>query len=583
MFDFDQMLKKLLLITVLCVTAVGTAQQCPDLLSPLDGASNVPVETMIAWESVPGVPAYRIRLGLTPGGAEILERSVGNSTSFTPPLGLPENTQIHVTIILDFLFDSNPDIICSNQSFTTEDVTSPPNCTSIRTPVDGATNVSVFSNLVWNYAPKATGYSVQLGTTPGGSDILPLTAVGNVLSYNPPGEFPANTLIYVSIFPTNENGSASGCMETSFTTGALATIPGCTNLMSPSNGDTNVPLTPLLEWFPVPGATGYRVTIGSSPGVADVLDNTSFPTNSTFVLEFEPNRTFFITIVPFNSAGDAIGCGQESFSTLLGCGPYLDTTTGEFVSLNPEITFPDTISLCSNQVPQTFTSNDVADGYRWYQIDQFGNESLISSTADVDLSENGMYRYEAYTNIAQSGQLIECPSTKLFEVVSSEVATINSLDSQDSGQNIRVTVNASGGGDYEYAVDDINGPYQNSNAFTVTPGTHTFYVRDKNGCGMVEETFSQDLTVEGFPKFFTPNGDSVNDFWQFIQPRGSETIVFQSIRIFNRYGMFLQEISQNSLGWDGNFGGRPLPSGSYWFRAVDNTNREIQGYFALKR
>ncbi|MGX1929515.1 T9SS type B sorting domain-containing protein [Flagellimonas sp. 2504JD4-2] len=578
------MLKKLLLITVFSFAVVGTAQECPDLLTPVNGATNVPVDTSISWESVDGIPAYRIRIGTTPGGAEILERSVGNSTTYTPPLGLPENTQIHVTIILDFLFGGNADIVCTGQSFRTEDVTTPPDCTTIRTPADGAINVSVFSNIVWNYAPKATDYSIRLGTIPGGSDILPPTLTGNVLSFNPPGELPANQLIYATVIPRNENGTATGCVESSFTTGALATIPGCTNLISPLDGDTNVPLTPLLEWFPVPGATGYRLTIGSSPDAADILDNTAFPTNSTFVLEFEPNRTFFIRIVPFNSAGDAIGCGQESFSTLLGCGPYLDTNTGEFITLNPEITLPDTVPICSNNLPQTLSAPDVADGYRWYRIDQFGNESLISSTADVNLNQTGTYRYEAYTNIAQSGQLIECSSTKEFTVVSSEIATINALNSQESGNNLQVTVDASGGGDYEYAVDDINGPYQNSNVFNnITPGTHTFYVRDKNGCGIVEETFSQDLTVEGFPKFFTPNGDSVNDFWQFIQPRGSETIVFQSIRIFNRYGQFLKEISQNSLGWDGNFAGRPLPSGNYWFRAVDDTNREIKGYFALKR
>ncbi|MGW9686930.1 T9SS type B sorting domain-containing protein [Flagellimonas sp. 2504JD1-5] len=578
------MLKKLLLILFLCVAEIGSAQECPNLLSPLDGATNAPVDTTISWESIDGVPGYRIRLGLTPGGSEILERSVGTSTSYTPPLGLPENTQIHVTIILDFLFSGGEDIVCSGQSFRTEDVTTPPGCTTIRNPVDGAINVSVFSNIVWNYAPTATDYSISLGTSPGGSEILPPTLTGNRLSFSPPSQLPSNTVIYVTIVPRNENGSATGCTGTSFTTGAVASIPGCTSLINPLNGETNVPLTPLLEWVPVSGASGYRITIGTTPDSADILDNTAFPSNSTFVLEFEPNRTFFITIVPFNSAGDAIGCGQETFSTLLGCGPYLDTTTGEFVSLNPEITFPDTLSLCSNELPYTVSATDTADGYRWYKIDPFGNESLISETADVELSENGTYRYEIYTNITQTGQLIECSSTKEFEVVSSEIATINNLNVQDSGLNLQVTVDASGAGDYEYAVDNINGPYQNNNVFNnIEPGTHTFYARDKNGCGIAEKTFSQDLTVEGFPKFFTPNGDSVNDFWQFIQPRNSEVVVFQSIRIFNRYGMLLKEISQNSRGWDGNFSGRPLPSGNYWFKAVDVSNREIKGFFALKR
>jgi gliding motility-associated-like protein len=100
---------------------------------------------------------------------------------------------------------------------------------------------------------------------------------------------------------------------------------------------------------------------------------------------------------------------------------------------------------------------------------------------------------------------------------------------------------------------------------------------------VVQKSFTQDLTVEGFPKFFTPNGDTVNDFWQFIQPKNTAPIILTSIRIFDRYGKFLKQISQNSQGWDGNLGGRPLPSGDYWFVAVDDDNKEFKGHFTLKR
>ncbi|MEM9648964.1 MAG: T9SS type B sorting domain-containing protein [Bacteroidota bacterium] len=574
----------MLYILVFLTGLAGLSQDCPDLLFPVDGATNVPVDATIAWESSDGVPGYRIRLGTTPGGAEITEQSVGSSTSFTPNLGLPENTTIYVTIILDFLFQGSSDIVCTSQSFVTEDVVTVPDCTSFRNPLDGATNVSVFSNLSWNYAPRATGYLVTLGTIPGGNDILPQTDVGNVLFYDPPGELPPNDLIYASVIPFNENGSASSCSEISFRTRDLAPIPGCTSLVTPFNGETDVPLTPLIEWLPVPGATGYRVTIGSTPGGADVLNNNSFSSNSTFVLNFEPNRTFFITIVPFNEAGSAIGCVQENFSTLLGCGPYLDPDSGEFVTLNPITDFPDTLSFCENETPFLVIAPDSGDGYRWYKVDQFGNETLLSDTNEVMLNENGTYRYEVYNEVIQFGEIIECPTSKEFEVVSSEIPSIRTLIPVETATGFRITVEATGNGAYEYAIDNRDGPYQDSNVFSDVPsGSHEFFVRDKNGCGIVSAPFIQDLTVEGFPKFFTPNGDNVNDFWQFIQPKEAEVIVLQSIRIFDRYGRLLSVITQNSLGWDGNFGGRPLPAGDYWFAATDETNREIRGHFALKR
>lgn len=577
------MMKKLLCILFLGIGLVSYSQECPDLLSPVDGATNVPVDATITWEAVAGIPGYQIRLGTTPGGGELGVTSVGSATSYTPPRGLPDNTQIYVTIILDFLFQGGSDIVCDSQSFTTEDVTTPPACTNIRTPQNGAVDVSVFTNISWNYAPTATGYRITVGTTPGGNDVVDNVDVGNVLTYNPPGEFDPNTTFYVRIVPYNENGQAPNCQEYTFTTGDVAPLPGCTSLITPVNGAINVPLTPFLEWVPVPGATGYRVTIGTTPTNANILDNAVFTTNSTFVIDFEPNLTFFVRIVPFNASGEAIGCGQESFSTLLGCGPFLDLTSGEFVTLNPEVDFPSVFSFCENDDPLVLTAPIIADGYRWYSVDPFDNASLISEDRQLTVDQVGDYQLEVYDIISQPGGVIECGTTVDFEVVSSEIATIERLNISETALGLRIEVVASGNGDYEYAIDDINGPYQDGNVFNnVQPGSHTLYVRDKNGCGIVEESFEQDLTVDGFPKFFTPNGDNINDFWQFIQPEG-QNIVLTSIRIFDRYGKFLREIRQDSQGWDGTFNGRQLPAGDYWYLAIDDSNREVRGHFSLKR
>jgi len=577
------MKKKLLLALTCFIYALGYSQECPDLLAPLNGATDVPVSTTITWQAVNGIPGYQIRLGTTPGASDLGQASVGAATSYTPPLGLPENTQIYVTIVLDFLFEGGEDIVCESQSFTTEDVTTAPECTVPRTPQDGAVDVSVFTNILWTYAPSATGYRITIGTAAGLGDIENNLDVGNTLLYNPAVEFAPNTVIYVSIVPYNENGNAVGCEEFSFSTGDVAPLPSCTSLISPVNGSVNVPLTPFLEWVAVPGATGYRVTIGSTPDNADVLDQAVFTNNSTFVLDFEPNRTFFITIIPFNDSGDAFGCGQENFSTLLGCGPFLDPDTGEFVDLNPEFEFPPVFSFCESDDPLILTAPVIADGYRWFTIDEFGNSSLLSENRQLTVSTIGDYQLEVYDLVSQPGDVIECATIVDFQVVSSEIATIENLRITDTATGLRIEVLVSGNGEYEYAIDAIDGPYQDSTVFNnIPPGNHVIYVRDKNGCGIAEEAFEQDLTVEGFPKFFSPNGDDINDYWQFIQPEG-QNIILTSIRIFDRYGVFIKQIEQNSLGWDGTLNGNKLPASDYWFLAIDDENKEFRGHFSLKR
>ncbi|NAS11262.1 T9SS type B sorting domain-containing protein [Poritiphilus flavus] len=575
-------IQNLVLGVLLLVGLILHGQSCPDLTSPVDGATNVPVNADISWSAVEGINGYILSIGTTPGGTEILnERPVGSATTYTPPLGLPENTQIYVTITL-FFFD-RPDITCNTETFRTEDITTAPLCTSLRNPLNNATDVNVGTNIVWNYAPTATDYRLNIGTTPGGNDILNDQSVGNVLSYQPPADFPPNTQIYVTVVPVNDNGSPAPCQEESFTTGDIAVLPGCTSLISPADGAINVPLTPFLEWTAVPGADGYRLTIGESPFTAEILDNNEFLTNSTFVINFDPNKTFFITIVPFNDAGEAIGCQQESFTTILGCGPFIDRDTGELVTLNPEIEFPDTVSFCENTTPLVITSPDVADGFRWYKVDEFGNEILISSTAEVSISENGEYIYEAYNEIPQATGVVECATTKTFNVVSSELATVRNVDIREVGNGLRIQVEVDGIGDYEFAIDNPEGPYQIDNVFEgISPGTHIIYIRDRNGCGTVDYEITQDLTLEGFPKFFTPNGDGINDFWQFVPPVAGEVNV-ADIFIFDRFGRLITQMDPLSQGWDGTFNGTELPSADYWFKARDASDNEITGHFALKR
>ncbi len=555
---------------------------CPNITGPVDNEVNVPVDSEITWNAVAGVDGYFISLGTSPGGNEILEPLSTSNTFYRPESGLPENTRIYVTITL-FFFDQD-NISCPSESFITEDVTVPPDCTGLVSPNEGATDVNVNTAIEWAYAPRATRYRLSLGTSPGGSELL-MVVLENVQSFQPTVALPFETRIYVRIVPFNENGPAAGsCTEYSFTTAAALSIPGCTALISPANGAVNVPLTPILEWAPSPGAAAYRVSLGTAPGVNNILDNASFATTTTPVIDFQPNRTFFVTIIPYNGAGSAIGCTQTSFTTTLGCGPYVDTVTGELVSLGPEMDFPDQVFLCRNQDLTLIQSEDTADGYRWFEVGSDGVETLISETVQVVIALEGTYRYEAYNRFEQSGNTLECTVGKEFQVFSSESPTIVAMDVEEQNNGLRISVQTAGIGNYEYALDDPNGPYQESNVFeNVATNVTMIYVRDKNGCGFAEQRIIQGPVKEDFPTFFTPNGDNVNDYWQFIPRAESGTAGLEIIYIYDQYGNLVTQLYPNTQGWDGTQNGRPLPSSDYWFRAISTKNEKIVGHFTLKR
>lgn len=581
------MLKKLLHIGVFLIPAILLSQSCPRILSPAPGSTDVPVSATIRWQEIIGVPSYNISIGTTPGGRDIVnEAAVGTNISYTPPFGLPENTEIYVTITLFFFSNPNDNIICPSVSFRTEDVTTVPSCSQLRSPSNGQIDVNFRSNIRWEYAPGATSYILSIGTTAGGTEILTRTNVGNTLVFDPPQDLPINSEIFVEVIPVNENGEALNCALQSFFTADIAQSLSCTRLTFPVDGATNVPLTPLLQWEEVPGASGYLVNIGTTPFGDDIVRDRVFGTNSTFVIDFEPNALLFISIVPFNELVEATDCGQESFSTAVGCGPFFDPSIGDFVSIFPELDFPDRFFLCENSEPITLSTNSIAESYSWASITSRGTIiEQLSEAAEVVISEGGLYRLDV-TNFADpNGNNIPCTTSREFTVEVIPGPVINSIGVERDGENLRLTVNVSGNSQYDFALNNINGPYQDSNVFTNVPlGDNTVYVRDKNedGC-ILSQDVEQDLISEGFPKFFTPNGDGFNDFWQFSLPPNAEDFEIVSISIFDRYGRLLTQITTDSAGWNGNFNGRPLPASDYWYRAIGEDNSEFKGHFALKR
>ncbi len=138
---------------------------CPVITLPSNGDIDVPVDTQVIWDLVSGIDGYSVSLGTTPGGSDIYNsRSAALVNSLVPIVGLPDNTEIFVTISL-FLDDGFTFITCPSQSFRTVDVTTPPNCTFLNNPVPNSENVALGENIIWDYAPRATGYRLAIGTS----------------------------------------------------------------------------------------------------------------------------------------------------------------------------------------------------------------------------------------------------------------------------------------------------------------------------------------------------------------------------------------------------------------------------------
>lgn len=122
------------------------------------------------------------------------------------------------------------------------------------------------------------------------------------------------------------------------------TIPGCSTINYPENGATNVDPVGLLNWTAISGVDGYKITLSTTPGGAEVFDSLDVSdVTSKTIGPLELATTYYVTVTPYNNIGEAMTCTEYSFSTrseILGdfchsaidlstlTSPYTSTTTG---------------------------------------------------------------------------------------------------------------------------------------------------------------------------------------------------------------------------------------------------------------
>lgn len=247
------------------------------------------------------------------------------------------------------------------------------------------------------------------------------------------------------------------------------------------------------------------------------------------------------------------------------------------VNPSPSFTYPEEFNWCTNGEPLHLNAPLGFDLYNWYYKGDSGLVPLESGSS-IAVAQAGDFVLEIGYSYVQNNQTTNCFTTKEFTIFPSSPATFVSIDITDFSENNTVMIIVEGDGDYEYSLDGLI--YQDNPLFEdVIAGFRTVYVNDKNGCGVSEKQIS----ILGYPKFFTPNGDNEHDTWQLLG--ADEQIHSMSlISIYDRYGTLITQISPKSDGWNGfNSSGGELPSSSYWFKANLEDGRVFKGYFALKR
>lgn len=386
------------------------------------------------------------------------------------------------------------------------------------------------------------------------TDVAATNEITNIDSYSFDADNPEP--VYTKVF-----AEESGCFDSSVLT-------------------LNVSVTPISDFTPTPLCD----EIGSEDGkntfelanittqiqtAFSITDNIVFYTTfDNVLLEQSPLTTTFSNTTPYEQAIYARAENTNSCTRIFKV----------ILSVNklPNVKTEETVYYCLNKFPETININagiieDAPENY-----------SYIWSTGEtsyhIDVNEIGDYRVTV-TNA--NG----CTKNRVITIEPSNIATINNVEIKDASQNNIVTILASGNGTYQYSLLDENNntftDFQSSPVFNnIKPGFYYLLVKDvKNDCGTTEPL---KISVIGFPKIFTPNGDGFNDTWQVYGVSNT----FQPstiIHIFDRYGKLLKQLSPLGEGWNGDMNGQKLPADDYWFSVQLQDGRVYKSHFSLKR
>lgn len=410
-----------------------------------------------------------------------------------------------------------------------------------------------------DYIPK--GYVVEYGGMPG----------------DPVLQISTSTTIYIPQITNTTGASRCGAGTLNLTATASGgvinwyDVPNGGVPLAAGNNFTTPNLTSTTLYYvdafnnqcPTATRTIVTATVNEIPSVISSIDGKICGSGST-TLEAVP------------SVGTVQWFANPTGGTILGSGtifttPNLTTTTTFYAEainngcISPTrilvkaevfpvpIVIDETIPLCENATVRLH-AGITGVGYSW-------PDGEITEYLDVTAGGNYVVTMTTADN---------CSFEKTFSVNETEIPEIS-----DVAINGRIIViNTTVLGDYSYSIDGIN--YQTSNIFTeVESGLHTAYA--KNNCGISRKNFIVIIA----PKFFSPNNDSYNDFWNV------EGMLFYpeaKVSVFDRYGKLLVQLNRSNPIWDGTLNGATLPANDYWYiLKINETLPEVKGHFSLVR
>ncbi|MFN1215456.1 hypothetical protein ACKW6Q_00605 [Chryseobacterium kwangjuense] len=156
--------------------------------------------------------------------------------------------------------------------------------------------------------------------------------------------------------------------------------PACPFVQFPANNAQFVTLTPNFKWFAASGADSYRVSVGTTAGATDVVNQVVTGNNFTPPAALNYNTTYYLRISSVSGSVESSGCADIMFKTIPPI-PANDACSGAFVaSVFPyEYAQSDAMSATNNAGFITSCADAMNDG-TWFKFTGDGGQFTVGIT-----------------------------------------------------------------------------------------------------------------------------------------------------------------------------------------------------------
>lgn len=289
----------------------------PNLLVPSNGAINVSLTPLLAWDSAASAKTYQLQLATDSNfTSPILDTSLLVTTQFTIPSGILNNNVLYYWRVRSQNAAGNGPW---SSIFRFRTIVALPNAPGLLLPLNGAINVSLTPFFDWDSTSPADSYTLQASLDTSFTN-LQVFIVGITQSFlnltNPPLQH--NFRYYWRVNAVNFAGTSPWSAVFNFTT--VFGIPAAPVLLYPPNNAIGINLTPTLDWIDDISAISYQLQLSQdSTFGTTIIDSTGFSVSQLTVRSglLVNVQSYYWRVRTTNSIGTGPYSQRWKFTTLL--------------------------------------------------------------------------------------------------------------------------------------------------------------------------------------------------------------------------------------------------------------------------